>query len=95
MCLAVLWSEQAYLGLLAVSSLVLDHARACEAVGLSAGRCFFALVSRGGSSPAPFCLLASFAVVSSRRLSPQWVWAAFWWLLALVCVFSIGTASSR
>ena len=66
MCLAVLWSEQAYLGLLAVSSLVLDHARACEAVGLSAGRRFFALVSRGGSSP---CTLLFARKLRGRLLS--------------------------
>ena len=39
--------------------------------------------------PAPFCLLVSFAVVSSRRPSQQWVWAACLGLLAFSVSFHI------
>ena len=92
-CFAVLLFEQPYCGLLAISSPDSSHAVAwimfvlVRLLAFSPGAASSRFARAAVLRPAPFCLLVSFALISSRRLFLQWVWAAFLGLLALMCVF--------
>ena len=116
-CLAVLLFEPPALGLFAISSPVSSHAVArimfvlVRLLAFSPGAASLRFARAAVLRPAPFCLLVSFALVSSCRLFLQWVWAAFFgaarpsvclstsWLgscFCLVClVLPPGAAPSR